>query len=66
MFAGVIGQKAPRYACFGEPVALASKMESNGKEDRIQMTLRSQQMLEDYYPYFTVTPRGGITIEASG
>uniref|UniRef100_A0A8R1HY76 guanylate cyclase n=1 Tax=Caenorhabditis japonica TaxID=281687 RepID=A0A8R1HY76_CAEJA len=66
VFSGVIGQRAPRYACFGEAVALASKMESNGKEDRIQMTLASQQLLDDFFPRFIVSSRGGITIDGYG
>lgn len=65
MFAGVIGQKAPRYACFGEAVILASKMESSGVEDRIQMTLASQQLLEENFPQFVCSNRGGRTIEVS-
>ncbi|CAI2353855.1 unnamed protein product [Caenorhabditis sp. 36 PRJEB53466] len=66
VFSGVIGQRAPRYACFGEAVTLASKMESNGKEDRIQMTLQSQQLLAEHYPHFITNPRGGVTIDGYG
>ncbi|CTQ86710.1 guanylate cyclase [Caenorhabditis elegans] len=66
VFAGVIGQKAPRYACFGEAVILASKMESSGVEDRIQMTLASQQLLEENFPQFVCSNRGGRTIEGIG
>ncbi|EFP05576.1 CRE-DAF-11 protein [Caenorhabditis remanei] len=66
VFAGVIGISAPRYACFGEAVMLASKMESNGKEDRIQLTLYSKQLLEDNYPEFTTSPRGNITVDTFG
>ncbi|CAL2044801.1 unnamed protein product [Caenorhabditis brenneri] len=66
VFSGIIGSKAPRYSCFGDTVTLASKMESNGKEDRIQMTLYSQQLLEEFYPEFIVSSRGGISIDGQG
>ncbi|CAO4379351.1 unnamed protein product [Caenorhabditis nigoni] len=66
VFAGIIGQRAPRYACFGEAVMLASKMESSGVEDRIQMTLVSKQLLEDHYPFFKCSFRGGVTVEPFG
>uniref|UniRef100_A0A1I7T5F9 guanylate cyclase n=1 Tax=Caenorhabditis tropicalis TaxID=1561998 RepID=A0A1I7T5F9_9PELO len=66
VFAGIIGVKAPRYACFGEAATLASKMESNGMEDRIQMTLSSKQIIEEHYSEFTTSSRGGTSIEGYG
>ncbi|CAI5452085.1 unnamed protein product [Caenorhabditis angaria] len=67
VFSGVIGIRAPRYACFGATVLVAAKMESTGIPDNIQMTLRSQQLLEEYYPRFTVKPRpNGVKVDGVG
>ena len=36
--AGVVGQKLPRYAVFGSTVCLASRMESHGLPDCINIS----------------------------
>lgn len=46
-------------------VTLAAKMENSGQPDRIQMSLKSQQLLAERYPEFRMTPRGGVRIDVS-
>ena len=38
-------------------------MENSGQPDRIQMTLKSYQLLCDQFPEFRCAPRGGVRIE---
>uniref|UniRef100_A0A0N5C6R2 guanylate cyclase n=1 Tax=Strongyloides papillosus TaxID=174720 RepID=A0A0N5C6R2_STREA len=66
VFSGVIGLKAPRFCIFGHTALIASKMEQNGVPDRIQMTLRSFQLLSEKFPEFICVPRGGVRIEGVG
>ena len=44
-------------------VTLAAKMENSGQPDKIQMTLRSYQLLSEQFPEFKCAPRGGVRIE---
>lgn len=44
-------------------VTLAAKMENSGKPDKIQMTLKSHQLLSARFPEFKCSPRGGVKLE---
>ncbi|MFH4984324.1 hypothetical protein AB6A40_011033 [Gnathostoma spinigerum] len=41
-------------------------MENSGVPDKIQMTLKSHQLLTARYPEFRCSPRGGVRIEGFG
>uniref|UniRef100_A0A914GU57 Guanylate cyclase domain-containing protein n=1 Tax=Globodera rostochiensis TaxID=31243 RepID=A0A914GU57_GLORO len=41
-------------------------MENSGQQDRVQMTLKSYQLLSENFPEFRCSPRGGVRIEGIG
>ena len=61
--AGVIGESRFIYDVYGDTVNTASRMESNGLPDRIQITARVAERLEGR---FIVTERGPIEIKGKG
>uniref|UniRef100_A0A1I7WDT6 Guanylate cyclase domain-containing protein n=1 Tax=Heterorhabditis bacteriophora TaxID=37862 RepID=A0A1I7WDT6_HETBA len=63
VFTGVVGIRAPRYSVFGPTVTIAAKMESTGIPDKIQMTLKSHQMLSARFPEFKCSTRGSVKID---
>ncbi|KAK6021214.1 hypothetical protein OSTOST_13122 [Ostertagia ostertagi] len=63
VFTGVVGIRAPRYSVFGPTVTIAAKMENSGIPDRIQMTLKSHQMLTARFPEFKTSSRGSVKID---
>lgn len=58
--AGVIGQKRFTYDLWGDTVNIASRMESHGIPETIQVSEAVYQQLKDHYPF---EPRGEISIK---
>jgi adenylate cyclase len=60
VIAGVIGKQKFSYDLWGDTVNLASRMESEGVPDRIQISAETWEMLSDRY---RTSPRGEIRIK---
>lgn len=63
VIAGVIGQNKFIYDLWGDTVNLASRMESNGLADSIQVTREVYDAVHDQFPF---TSRGLIEIKGKG
>lgn len=61
--AGVIGRKKFIYDLWGDAVNTASRMESNGKGDCIQITEATYKLIRDE---FVCEPRGRIQVKGKG
>ena len=63
IMAGVIGRKKFSYDIWGDAVNVASRMESHGMTDCIQITERTYELVKDD---FITEPRGLIEIKGKG
>ncbi len=63
VLAGVIGRKKFSYDVWGDPVNVASRMESHGEPGRIQVSRDTYDLLRDA---FTFERRGEIAIKGKG
>jgi class 3 adenylate cyclase len=61
--AGVIGKSKYIYDLWGDSVNLASRMESGGVPDTIQVTRPVYEKLKDKFAF---EPRGGIEVKGKG
>ena len=61
--AGVIGSKKFTYDLWGEVVNTASRMESHGREDLIQITRATYELIKDE---FVCERRGMVEVKGKG
>ncbi|XP_061579136.1 adenylate cyclase type 5 isoform X2 [Cololabis saira] len=62
--AGVIGARKPQYDIWGNTVNVASRMDSTGVPERIQVTADLYQLLSSYN--YTLEYRGMVTVKGKG
>lgn len=63
VLAGVIGRKKFSYDVWGDPVNVASRMESHGEPGKIQVARATYELLKDE---FLLEPRGTVAIKGKG
>ncbi|KAM6894270.1 adenylate cyclase type 2 [Lycodopsis pacificus] len=64
VIAGVIGAHKPQYDIWGNSVNVASRMDSTGVLDKIQVTEETAQMVESIG--YSITLRGVVTVKGKG
>ncbi len=63
VFAGVVGQKKFAYDIWGDTVNLASRMETSGAVNQVNISETTYQFVKDY---FVCVPRGEIDVKNIG
>ena len=62
--AGVIGARKPQYDIWGNTVNVASRMDSTGVADQIQVTEEVYKVLKD--KNYQLKPRGLVKVKGKG
>ncbi len=63
IIAGVVGKKKFAYDIWGDSVNIASRMESNSEEGKVNISESTYELIKDY---FVCTPRGGKHVKNKG
>lgn len=63
--AGIVGVKRPKFCLIGDTVNVASRMHTNSKANRIQISADTRDLLRQV-PGFNLEPRGRIEVKGKG